>query len=257
MEYCFSIIHGSLTVPCRLTEPQGDIRRLVLGIHGLGGSMNDVIQTGIAEEMSLFYSAVLDFDFPCHGSSAMDREAFTLKNCSDSLLCAAQYLRQRYPQVEELCIFATGFGAYMTLVVLPELMEMPGNIRLVIQTPSVAMHDTLLTMLRRSAEELRAIDRVMFPAPRPFEVSYSLYEDLRDNPVLTEHPIPMLILHSERNAYIRMADIQRFRRLNPDSRLVIIPGTSHTFQEAGAWDMVLDLTRDWFDFQQVLLDGWI
>ena len=57
-------------------------------------------------------------------------------------------------------------------------------------------------------------------------------------------------------AYIRMADIQRFRRLNPDSRLVIIPGTSHTFQEAGAWDMVLDLTRDWFDFQQVLLDGW-
>ena len=28
------------------------------------------------------------------------------------------------------------------------------------------------------------------------------------------------------------------------------------FLEDGAWDMVLDLTRDWFEFQQVLLADW-
>ena len=31
---------------------------------------------------------------------------------------------------------------------------------------------------------------------------------------------------------------------------------SHRFVEEGAWDMVLDLTRDWFTFQQVLLCDW-
>ena len=47
--------------------------------------------------------------------------------------------------------------------------------------------------------------------------------------------------------------IQNFRRINEQSKLVIIPGTSHRFLEEGAWDMVLDLTRDWFSFEQVLL----
>lgn len=256
MEHSFSITQGGLRIPCRLAEPEGDIRHIVLGVHGLGGSMDDAIQTSIAEEMTLFYAAVMRFDFPGHGSSPLGAGDFTLENCTASLKSAAGYVRERYPQVEDLCIFATGFGAYVTLLALPELMALPGRIRLVIQTPSVQMHDTLLTMLRVSPEELRAMDRITIPTARPIDVTYRLYEDLKDNTVLTDHPIPILILHSEHNDFIRMADIQRFRRLNPDSRLVIIPGTSHRFLEEGAWDMVLDLTRDWFEFQQVLLGDW-
>ena len=76
------------------------------------------------------------------------------------------------------------------------------------------------------------------------------------NLVLMEQPIPMLVLHSEENAYIRMQDIRHFMQFNEESRLVIIPGTSHQFLEEGAWDMVLDLTRDWFEFEQVLLGDW-
>ena len=43
----------------------------------------------------------------------------------------------------------------------------------------------------------------------------------------------------------------------PTTKLVIIPGASHRFLEEGAWDMVLDLTRDWFEFEQVLVTEWI
>ena len=50
-----------------------------------------------------------------------------------------------------------------------------------------------------------------------------------------------------------MADIQLLRNMNDRSKLVIIPGASHQFMEPGVWDMVLDLTRDWFEFEQVLL----
>lgn len=257
MEQRFSIAQGALSVPCLLTEPEGDIRRIVLGVHGLGGSMEDAIQAGIAEEMSLFYAAVMRFDFPAHGSSPLGSEGFTLENCAASLLCAARHVRERYSHVEDLCIFATGFGAYMTLLVLPQLLELPGRIRLVLQTPSVLMHDTLLAMKGITQETLCALGRVTVQAPRPFDVTYRFYEDLKENTVLAEYPIPMLILHSEGNEYIRMADIKRFRRMNPDARLVIIPGTNHRFLEDGAWDMVLDMTRDWFDFQQVLLGDWI
>ena len=226
---------------------------MVLGVHGFGGSMTDAIQEGIAEEMTLFSSASVRFDFPAHGESTLDSDFFTLSNCVDSLLAVAAYAKETYPEVEDLCIFATGFGAYITLVALRDLLELPGRIKLVVQTPSVLMHNTLLSMMYLTKETFRALDRFTIRAPRPFDVTYSFYEDLASNIALTTYPIPMLILHGEEDSYIRSEDIQNFHRINEKSQLVIIPGTSHRFLEEGAWDMVLDLTRDWFEFEQVLL----
>ncbi len=257
MKTTFLLSQGGLVVPCKLSQPDdGHIRRVVLGVHGFAGSANDEIQESIAEEMELFYSAVLRFDFPAHGENPLESDAFTLENCVESLLAVARYARETYPQVEDLCIFATGFGAYVTLVALEELLEMPGRVKLVVQTPSVRMDETLLAMRGVSRETFWAMDRFTIRLGRPFEVTYRFYEELRENIVMASYPIPMLILHGEKDDYVRMDDIQQFRRINEDSRLVIIPGASHRFQEDGAWDMVLDLTRDWFEFEQVLLADW-
>lgn len=257
MEKSFMLSQGDLKIPCKFLAPEdGQIRRLVLGVHGLGGSTNDEIQAGIAEEMELFYSAVLRFDFPAHGESPLDSRYFTLPCCRDSLLATARWLREQYPEVEDLCIFATGFGAYITLVALEALLELSGKVKLVVQTPSVLMHETLLSMKGLTAPTLQAMEKVTIRADRPFDVTYDFYCDLKDHIVLTTQPIPMLILHGEEDAYIRMEAIQNFRRINEHSKLVIIPGTSHRFLEEGAWDMVLDLTRDWFEFEQVLCCDW-
>ncbi len=257
MEVQFMLSQGNLKLPCKLQEPEyGGIRRLVLSVHGLGGNMEDEIQRGLAEEMELFSSAVLRFDFPAHGASPLDSRFFTLPHCRESLFAAAKWLREKYPQVEDLCIFATGFGAYITLLELENLLELPGEVKLVVQTPSVLMHETLLAMKGMTEPTLAALEKVTLRTNPPVEITYDFFCDLRDHIVLTSHPIPMLILHSEEDGYIRKENIQNFRRINEKSRLVIIPGTSHRFQEDGAWDMVLDLTRDWFEFQQVLCCDW-
>ena len=257
MEKTFILTEGELQIPCVLSEPDwGDIRRVVLGVHGFGGSAADGIQEGIAEEMGMFYAATLRFDFPAHGENPLSDEYLTVANCVDCLLMAARYLRERYPDVEDLCIFATGFGAYITLLALQDLQEMPGRVKLVVQTPSVRMHETLLAMGGLSRETLWALDRIRIPAPRPFDVTYKFYEELRENIALAPYTAPMLILHGEDDAYIRNSDIQQFNRINEQAKLVIIPGTSHRFLEEGAWDMVLDLTRDWFAYEQVLLSDW-
>ena len=255
MEKEFLLSYNTLTVPCKLSVPDfGQIQRVVLGVHGFGGSTEDAIQVGIAEEMALFSSAVIRFDFPANGTNPMSD--FTLKNCRDALLAAAEYAKENFPQVEDLCIFATGFGAYVTLAAMLDLLELPGRIRMVVQTPSVMMHETLLKMARVSRETFRAIDKVTIHAERPFDVSYRFLKELEENIVMNTYPIPMLILHGEQDDYIRMEDIQQFHNMNEESKLVIIPGASHQFKESGAWDMVLDLTRDWFEFQQVLLSDW-
>ena len=245
---------GELKIPCKVLEPDySEIRRLVLGVHGLGGSMEDDIQTGIAEEMEMFYSVSFRFDFPAHGQSPLDSTYLTLDNCVNTLLTVAEYARKQYPEVEDLCIFATGFGAYVTLVALQDLTEMPGRVKLVVQTPSVMMHETLLAMRKISKATLEAMNVATFKTTRPFDITYSFYEELRDNVVLNTYNMPMLILHGEEDAYIKMEHIQHFHRINEKSQLVISPGASHRFLEEGAWDMVLDLTRDWFEFEQVLL----
>ena len=256
MEKSFVLTQNNLNIPCRLSLPaQGEIRRLVLGVHGLGGSSRDEIQEGIAEEMTFFGSAVLRFDFPAHGENPSDD--FILSDCVHTLLAVARHLRESYMDVEDLCVFATGFGAYVTLVALDELLELPGKVKLVLHTPSVRMHDTLLSMAQMSKATFWAMDQITFPIERALRIPYRFYEELEENMALTIIPIPVLILHSEESPYIRWEDIQNFRRINDRAKLVVIPGTSHRFLEEGAWDMVLDLTRDWFEFEQVLVTDWI
>ena len=257
METSFRIVENGMTIPCKLDLPaSGAVRRIVLGVHGFGGSTEDAIQCSLAEEMPLFGSAVVRFDLPAHGCNPLESDDFTLANCVDTLLAVAGEACRRFPEVADLCVFATGFGAYVTLNALEQLTQLPIRIRLVVQTPSVMMHETLLSMIRMSRETFWAMDRYTFPVKRPFTVNYAFYEELSEHIVLNTQPIPMLILMGQEDAFIRMSDIQNFRRINEDSRLVILPGISHRFLEEGAWDMVLDLTRDWFEFEQVLLCDW-
>ena len=255
MEQTILLSSGQHHIPCKITQPDNHaVTQVVLGVHGIGGSYQDVIQESLAEEMSLYLGATVQFDFPAHGKN--EEKELTLEGCQDTLLAVAQFAKKQFPEVSDLCIFATGFGAYVTLTVLEALMQLPGHIRLVVQTPGVRMHETILNMMRKSRQTFRAMDEHILRAPRPIRITYDFYRELEQNIVLATQPIPMLILHGEEDGYIRQEDIRNFRRINEGSKLVIVPGTSHQFQEEGAWDMVLDLTRDWFTFQQVLLCDW-
>ena len=251
METSFILQKGTMQIPCKLSQPDcGQLRRIVLGVHGLTGSTMDTIQRYLAEEMPLFSAATFRFDFPAHGENP--QENLSVKDCLQTLLAVAKEARARYPQVEDLCIFATGYGAYITLLALPELLQLPGKLKLVIQTP-LLHHSTILTMLGRTRQTLRVMDRIHLPTPRPLDITYRFYKGLEKRNVLTEQPIPMLILMGEEDEYVSTNDLHQFRELNPQARLVTIPGTNHRFLEDGAWDMVLDLTRDWFEIEQVLL----
>ena len=256
MEKEFMLEKGELRIPVKVTESDFEVRRVVLGVHGIGGSAMDDIQTSLAEEMEFFSSAVYRFDFPAHGESPLDDSFLSLKNCREVLLAVANHAKESYPEVEDLCIFATGFGAYVTLTCLEDMLDLPGKLRLVVQTPSVRMHETLLAIKKISKATLQAMERIRFNAARPFDVTFDFYRELEDHVVLMTYPIPMLILMGEQDSVIRMEDVQNFARINDQSKLVIIPGATHRFLEAGAWNMVLDLTRDWFEYEQVLLSDW-
>ena len=252
MERVFLLRRGNLSIPCRWTvAADSPPQRLFLGVHGFAGSKDDAIQKDLAEEMCLFGAAAICFDFPAHGENP--EEVLTLRGCMDTLVEVARHAREEYPEISDLCLFATGFGAYVTLLALPELMKLPGKVKLVVQTPSVRMDKTLLAMTGLTSQTLWAMERYPLPTPRKLTVTYRFYEELAACSAMAEVPIPLLILHGQQDDYVDPEDLRIFCDLNDQAELVILPGVTHQFLEPGAWDMVVDLTRDWFDFEQVLL----
>lgn len=256
MERYFSLSQGPLRIPCKIYEPDfGAPRRCILGVHGFGMGKDTEILTALSEEMSIFGAATVCFDFPAHGENPLGSDALTLDNCVETLLYTAQWAHNRYPDLD-FCIFASGFGAYVTLIALEQLEELVGKVKLVLQTPNLRMSETLLGMVRMTGEQLKEAGSVTLNAERKFSVSYDFYKQLQENVALTTYDSPMLLLHGELDQYLPAEDMHSFRRINDDCKLVIIPGADHQFRAPGAWDMVVDLTRDWFEFEQVLLCDW-
>lgn len=256
MERYFSLSNERLRIPCKIYEPDfGGPRRCILGVHGFGASKDTEILTALSEEMILFGAAMVCFDFPAHGESPLQSDALTLDMCIDTLLYTAQWAHNRYPDLD-FCIFASGFGAYVTLIAIDQLEELVGRVKLVLQTPNLRMSETILNMLRMSDEELLEAGHAALRAQREFDISYAFYKQVRNYTALTIYDTPMLLIHGEKDEYLPIDDMINFRRINEGCKLVVIPGADHQFRAPGAWDMVVDLTRDWFEFEQVLLCDW-
>lgn len=254
MERSFILKANGLQIPCISTEPDyGEVRRCIIGVHGFCGSKESPVLVDIAEEMGIFGAATVRFDFPAHGDSPVTDWGLSLENCTDSLTAVARWVKQTYPDTE-VGIFATGFGAFVTLVALEDLKELLEQVKLVLQTPDLHMARSLLKMANMTAEQLHKAGRVTIGKmrKRPVEVPYSFYEDLRRN-VLNTCYLPMLLLHGELDEVVPMENVLNFRRVNEYARMVVIPGADHQFRGDGQWDMVVDLTRDWFEHEQVLL----
>lgn len=259
MERSFVLTDNGLQIPCVLDEPEySTVRRCIIGVHGFCGSKDSKILVDIAEEMGLFGAATLRFDFPAHGDSPVTDWGLSLEKCADTLLAVVRWAKRAYPYVD-MGIFATGFGAFVTLVALDDLREVEENLKLVLQTPDLNMSETLLNMAKMTEEELHKAGRVVIGSTttRAVEVPYSFYEELRRQMVYYNYYMPMLLLHGERDELIPLSYLEPFRRFNTRSKLVVIPGADHQFRGEGQWDMVVDLTRDWFHYEQVLLCDWI
>lgn len=255
MERSFTLSHGELEIPCKVYEPDHCTpRRCVIGVHGFCGHKDsDVLQT-ISEEMGLFGAATVRFDFPAHGDSAMTDRDLTLRNCEMALLTVAQWVQEQYPDIPK-CLFATGFGAFITVQCLDGLPVILGDVRLVMQTPDFRMADSLLRMKNLTMDAFRKMGRVSVGrvSDRKIEVSFRFYEELRMAITYADFEMPMLLIHGECDEVVPLEDVAHFRRINEASKLVIIPGADHQFRGDGQWDMVVDLTRDWFEYEQVLL----
>lgn len=252
----FSLSQPPLRIPCKIYEPEfGQLKQCILGVHGFGADKDTELLATVSEEMSIFGAATVCFDLPAHGESPMGSDMLTLDNCIDALLYAAKWTRNRYPDVD-FCIFASGFGAYLTLIAIDRIEELVGKVKLVLHTPNLRMSEMLLAITGMSEEQLLEAGHATVKAPRWLDISFDFYKQVRNYTALTIYDMPMLLLHGEKDRFLPIEDMINFRRINEGCKLVVVPEADHQFRSPGAMDMVVDLTRDWFASEQVLLCDW-
>ena len=254
MDYSTTLIRDDLQIPVLTYEPEySDHSRVLIGIHGFGGDMHSSVIGAVAEEMGFYNTATIAFDFPAHGESPMEDRCFSLDTCQRSLLEVVDFARERWPQAKEYCVLASSFGAYIALLAIDGLRERLGRFKFVLRCPAVRMNKTFLKMARTDEAGLMKKGRVLCGYERKLELGYSFFEQLEYNNAVADHDMPMLILQGDQDELIDLEDIEFFRLLNGKSRLVMIPGATHRFNHEGELDMIIDLARDWFLCEEVLL----
>lgn len=254
MERTVMLSHGDMRIPCNIYEPGFyEVEQVIIGVHGFSGDKNSSVLKAVAEEMFFYKSAMITFDFPGHGESNIMPENMTLRGCRECLMAVAEYARELYPGVTRFALFASSFGAYVSLLCMDELTEKLGRLKTVMRSPSVRMSDSFLKMARNSEEDFLKKGRVDCGYGRRMEISYSFYEDLRGNNAMADYDMPMMVLHGELDDVVRMEDIEYFRLLNAKSRLVVLPDAGHHLNSDFETDMIVDLSRDWYLCEEVLL----
>lgn len=244
-------------IPLKIYRPdEGPVSRVVLGVHGLGSSKESTVLAAIGEEMLLYHTATVCFDFPAHGESPMSDRELRLENCGGSLMTVVEFAQEEFPEAGDYCVFATSFGAYVTLLTLEALEMMLEHVKIVLRAPAIRAADILLRIAAVEEAEFLRRGRVTYGFKRKIELPYNFYEDLKNNPAMLNYESPMLLIMGDEDEVVPLEDVLVFRRMNDESKLVIFRETDHRYKQDGELDRLVDLSRDWFQFEDVLLDDW-
>lgn len=254
MERKITISWNDLPIPCKIYEPEfSEVDQVIIGVHGFGGDKESSVLKAVAEEMFFYRTALIAFDFPAHGESPVTSRDLTLDNCQGVLLAVAARVKELFPGVSKFGIFATSFGAYTTLLAIDGLKEELGRFKLVLRCPAVRMNKTFLKIARTDDAGLKKKGRIICGYERKMELGYSFFEQLQANNAVADHDMPMMILQGDQDELVDVEDVEFFRLLNSKASLVMIPGATHRFNHEGDLDMIVDLARDWFLCEEVLL----
>ncbi len=230
----FDINKPGYSIKCKLyCEQIRDIEHIVVFLHGFGGHKdNKAAEHFAAAAMSKFKKmAVLAFDWPCHGTDV--RKSLTLEDCTTYLTFVLKYIHEEL-QVEDICAYATSFGAYLTLKYLHE----KGNPfrKIAFRGPAVGMYDAMSHRIM-SEENMKLLERgkeALVGFDRKVKVNQILVDELRDTDVRSmeflDYADDILVIQGMKDEVLDYKEVQRFCDDNV-IECILIDGADHRFQD--------------------------
>ncbi len=233
MEKYFDINEQKLSVRCKVyCRDIHDIKRVVVFGHGFGGHKDTRACARFAEQTTSKYktTAVLVFDWPCHGADA--RNKLRLEDCDTYLTLVLDHIRSAWG-TDDICYYGTSFGGYLVLKYIHE----HGNPfrRIALRCPAVNNLDTLEENIL-TPENKRDLDRgkdVPVGFDRLVRIDRTYLDELAENDVrqweFLDFADDLLIVQGTADEIVPFQEVAQFADDNV-VELIAVEGADHRFR---------------------------
>ena len=165
-------------ISVRTYVPTGNIKEIIIAVHGFGGDKDSSAIRLLAEKMVKENFLVICFDFPSHGDSEVEADKLTIDNCMNDIETIEQYIKVEFGRDIKINIFATSFGAYITLLKI--IKKKTRYNKIVLRASAIKMDEILKnTLLREPFEDFKRTRVTKLGFRRIMNIPYDFYEELK------------------------------------------------------------------------------
>ena len=250
MEKYFSINEQKNSIQCKLyANDARSFDNVIVCCHGFAGSKDSGFARKLAAKVLPSYktTALLTFDWPCHGSDR--RPKLDLEGCDQYLQLVVDYVRNT---MQPSRIFANGvsFGGYLLLKYLFE----HGNPfeRVVLRSPAVAMYESLTGPLMEQGdlEKLYKTKTLAVGFETKIKITSAFVDELRQNDITQWDFRPfadeLLLIHGDRDEIVSFATVNQFADDN-DLLFLAVEGADHRFVDPVRMSEAVNNTVDFYE----------
>ena len=228
--------------------PQESPKEIIIAVHGFAGDKESSAISLLAKEMTKEGFGVVCFDFPGHGESEVEADKLTIDNCINDIETIEEYIKEKYGKQMKIDLFATSFGAYITLLKIFKYNTKYNKI--VLRAPAIKMDKIFKeTLLRETFEEFqkRGITKIGFD--RIMNIPFSFYEELKQNQILKiyKNSQKILIIQGTEDDVAPIKDTKELIDLDKANfELFEIQGADHRMKKDGELEKAINKAKKYF-----------
>ena len=251
MEKYFDINESGCSIRCKIyCINMREIRSVVVYGHGFCGHKDNNVAAKFATALLKKHkdSALLAFDWPCHGEDG--RKKLVLDECFEYLSLVIDYAKREL-HAEKLYMYATSFGGYLTLKYIHDNGTPFGKI--ILRCPAVNMYDVLLASVMKEDEIAKVMKGkdVEVGFDRKIKISREFLEQLKDADIsdldFIDFAEDILIIHGTKDELVSFDFVRDFADRNI-IEFVPIENADHRFMNP----TLLELANQYiFDFLEL------
>ena len=244
----FSINREGCSIRCTLYyNDLNAITQVVLCCHGFGGNKENKAALRLAQKVLHKRNDVgfLAFDWPCHGRDA--RKKLDLDDCDRYLTLVTDYARSDLG-AQTLFVFATSFGAYLTLKYISE-HENP-FCKIALRSAAVRMFEVLDDENIMTLKDRESLDKgkdVLVGFSRKIRITKKFADSLIAADITKRNYLAfsdmIILIHGTKDEIVPIAPVREFAEEN-GIPFFPIENADHRFVDSGKMEeATMDIVR--------------
>lgn len=235
-------------ISVRTYLPTENIKEIIIAVHGFGGDKDSSAIRLLAKKMVKENFLVICFDFPSHGDSEVEDDKLTIDNCINDIETIEQYIKDKFGRDIKINIFATSFGAYITLLKI--IKKKTRYNKIVLRAPAIKMDEILKnTLLREPFEDFKRNRVTKLGFRRIMDIPYDFYEELKANKILKiyQNNQKMFIIQGTNDDVAPIEDTKELIALDKNNiTLYEIKGADHRMKKNGELEEAINKAKEYF-----------